>query len=139
MKPVLHLNKDEAMSFTRCPDPEEAGKALVRRTGNTVLITCGAEGCMIFDPPDGSCTRTDPVPAGGNGDAIGAGDSHIGSVIALLQKGYSMEYAVRGANCIASAVVSTNGAGLTEKQFARALRKITSDPDRIQAGLWAKT
>ena len=45
-------------------------------------------------------------------------------MIALLQKGYGIKEAVRGANYIASAVVSKKGAGLTDAQFREAVRKI---------------
>ena len=41
-----------------------------------------------------------------------------------LQKGYGIKEAVRGANYIASAVVSKKGAGLTDAQFREAVRKI---------------
>ena len=47
----------------------------------------------------------------------------MGSVIALLKKGCSMEEAVRGANCVASAVVGTKGALLTEEQFEEAMAR----------------
>ena len=124
LSPVLHLNEEEALRFTGCQSLEEAGRGLSERTGNVVLVTCGARGCLIFDPSDGCITRIDPYPAAQTGDTIGAGDSHIGSVIALLQKGYGIKEAVRGANYIASAVVSKKGAGLTDAQFREAVRKI---------------
>ena len=50
-------------------------------------------------------------------DTIGAGDSHIGSVMASLSKGCSMREAIQNANRVASAVVSVKGASLTEKEF----------------------
>ena len=123
LSPVLHLNEDEALRFTHCEDIVEAGKKLAARTDNTVLVTCGERGCMIFDA-SGTYTQTKPYPAKDKGDTIGAGDSHIGSVIALLHKGYTMEEAVRGANRIASAVVSTKGALLTDEQFQEASESI---------------
>lgn len=124
LSPVLHLNEDEALRFTLCRTPEEAGKILTQRTKNTVLITCGSRGCLIFDAADGTYSRTEPFPATGDGDAIGAGDSHIGSVIALLHMGYGMEDAVRGANRIASAVVGTRGALLSDEQFMDAAKAL---------------
>ena len=123
LSPVLHLNEDEALRYTRSPGVEEAGRKLCARTKNTVLVTCGSRGCMIFEADDGSCTRVEPYPAAERGDTIGAGDSHIGSVIALLRKGCSMEEAVRGANCVASVVVSTMGSLLTEEQFEEAMAR----------------
>ena len=118
LKPVLHLNKEEAIQFTGLDRLPEAGQALFSMTHNTVIITCGAEGCLIFDGE--SVKQIEPFPAGEGGDSIGAGDSHIGSVIALLQKGFDMEEAVRGANRIAAAVAGTRGALLSDDQFAAA-------------------
>ena len=124
LKPILHLNEDEALRFTHCAATEDAGRVLAGRTRNTVLITCGSRGCMIFDAQDGSPALIEPFSANGKGDAIGAGDSHIGSVIALLQKGYGMKEAVRGANRIASAVAGTQGALLSDEQFREAAKEI---------------
>lgn len=117
LQPVLHLNEDEALRFTHCASVEEAGRKLTRQTGNTVLVTCGAQGCSIFRNEDCAPVSVEAFPASGKGDTIGAGDSHIGSVIALLQKGYCMEEAVRGANRVAAAVVSTRGALLPDARF----------------------
>ena len=125
LRPVLHLNEDEALRYTGNETVQDAGWKLATRTQNTVLITCGGQGCMIFDPADGSVTAVDSFPAPGGGDTIGAGDSHIGSVIALLGKGYGMEDAVRGANRIASAVVGTKGALLTDEEFTKAVAAVT--------------
>ena len=123
LNPVLHLNEDEALRFTHCLTVEEAGKALAVRTQNTVLVTRGGIGCMICHA-DGTSVLVSAYPAQGEGDTIGAGDSHIGSVIALLKKDCSMEAAVRGANRIASAVISTKGALLTDRQFVQAAAEI---------------
>ena len=122
LQPVLHLNEDEALRFTGEETVHSAGRKLALRTRNTVLVTCGGRGCVIFDPADGSETEVASFPSQGGGDAIGAGDSHIGSVIALLRKGCGMEEAVRGANRIAAAVVGTKGALLTDERFLEAAK-----------------
>ena len=119
LRPVLHLNEEEALRFTHCEAIREAGEALSARTHNTVLVTRGRHGCLIFDPENGSCTQVDAFPAEDGGDAIGAGDSHIGSVIALLQKGYAMRDAVRGANRVAAAVAGVKGALLSDERFEK--------------------
>ncbi len=119
LHPILHLNEDEALRFTGCENVEEAGKKLAHITGNTALVTLGEKGCLIFH--DDKVTMVDPYPADHKEDTIGAGDSHIGSVIALLQMGLGMEEAVRGANIVASRVVSTRGALLSDDVFAKEL------------------
>lgn len=115
LHPVLHLNEDEALRFTGCDNVREAGEKLYAMTRNTVLVTCGPKGCLIFE--ESGMKAVESFPAEKDGDTIGAGDSHIGSVIALLQKGFSLEEAVRGANKVAAAVVGTRGALLTDSQF----------------------
>ena len=50
-------------------------------------------------------------------DTIGAGDSHIGTMIARLQQGASVEEAIVDANRVAAAVVETSGALLSEAAF----------------------
>ncbi len=122
LNPVLHLNEDEALRFTGCGRVETAGEKLHGRTRSTVLVTCGPKGCLIFE--DDGMNMVGSFPAGQGGDTIGAGDSHIGSVIALLQKGCEMEDAVRGANRIAACVVGTTGALLTDEQFVAAAQMI---------------
>ena len=118
MHPILHLNEDEALRYTGCESIEDAGQRLMRLTRNTVLVTCGARGCMIFEDPAKPGILADSFPSDSGGDAIGAGDSHIGSVIAMLRKGYDMKCAVRTANRIASAVAGTRGALLSDEQFS---------------------
>ncbi len=118
LHPILHLNEDEALRYTGCGSLDDAGRQLIGLTQNTVLVTCGPRGCMIFEEPGRSGTLIGSFSPDGHGDAIGAGDSHIGSVIALLQKGFDMEDAVRNANRVAAAVVGTHGALLSDEHFS---------------------
>lgn len=120
LHPVLHLNEEEAVRFTGCESVTQAGRKLSSMTGSTTLVTCGRHGCFIFDKEGGSL-HVEAFPSTGKGDAIGAGDSHIGSVIALLRKGLDMEAAVRGANRVAAAVAGTRGALLTDEQFRQVM------------------
>lgn len=59
-----------------------------------------------------------PVPAI-QADTIGAGDSHIGSVIACLKKGDSIPVAISKANRVSSAVVATSSALLPDEDFRK--------------------
>ncbi len=52
-------------------------------------------------------------------DATGAGDSHMGAVIACRMKGFPMDKAIRTANRISAAVVEHAGAGLDDEDFLR--------------------
>lgn len=124
----------------------EIGRKLTSLTGNVVIITLGSRGCFLSYPKgyrdpsskffSGSTTASDAgctaksqhcpeselipacrLPEIHGGDAIGAGDSHIGSVIALRQLGYSFHDAVRLANRVSAAVVCTDGALLADEHF----------------------
>ena len=52
-------------------------------------------------------------------DTVGAGDSHIGAVIAGLSKGMEVKAAVRLANHVAAAVVGTSGPVMDYEEFQK--------------------
>lgn len=119
LSPVLHLNETEALEASGCNTLEEAAICLYKKTNNTVIITLGEKGCYYFDGSKGETIP--PVPAVQK-DTIGAGDSHIGSVMACLQKGESLREAIRKANSVSSAVVGTTGALLKDEEFTRIMQ-----------------
>lgn len=120
LHPILHLNLDEASRFTGADTLHEAGSRLTDQTGNLAIITLGSKGCYL-SYPDGNyeLIPASPLPDEHGGDAIGAGDSHIGSIIALRKLGFSFEKAVRLANRVSAEVVCTDGALLSDEQFER--------------------
>lgn len=143
LHPVLHLNEEEAVRFTENhlqrtraeqpgmepvpPDDADAptgiefcAEYLHRLTGSAVIITLGSRGSYCFSE-EGACF-TESVPAV-QADTIGAGDSHIGAVIACRKLGMSWSSAVRSANIVAAKVVGTKGALLPDEDFA-AIRDI---------------
>lgn len=117
LHPVLHLNDEEVCSFTGCADPGSAASALCRKTGNTVIVTCGENGAGYCSDPAQGLIRIPPVPAERVEDTIGAGDGHCGAVIACLAKGMRMPKAVAAANAVSSRIVSVRGALLSEEAF----------------------
>ena len=50
-------------------------------------------------------------------DTIGAGDSHIGAIMACRQQGDSWHDAISKANRLSSEVVQISGACLSQEQF----------------------
>lgn len=125
LHPIIHLNQDEASQFTGCSRPADAAKAIYRRTNNSVIITLGKDGAYIYEaakPLFGEQTArcgqnrvyTIPSVPAPVVDTIGAGDAHIGAIIASLKKGLQLPVAVENANKIAAAVVSVPGAGVPE-------------------------
>ena len=114
LHPILHLNETEALEYSREPDVSEAAAALYRLTRNTVIITLGKDGCLYFD---GKTEQIIPGVRAEQADTIGAGDAHIGAVIASLARGLSLPDAIRTANRVSAAVVETQGALLSQEQF----------------------
>lgn len=124
LHPILHLNEEEAVSGaarltgTAPADVREAASILHRRTGNTVIATLGPAGCW-YDT--GAASDHVPGVPAETVDTIGAGDSHIGAVMARLQQGASLPQALADANRIAAAVVGTKGARLSREAFRQAM------------------
>ena len=116
LSPILHLNETEALEVSQKSSVSEAGAYLYSKTHNTVIITLGEQGCYYFD---GATEEIVPPVPTAQADTIGAGDSHIGSVIACLKKGDSLHDAIAKANRVSSAVVATSSAILPDEEFAK--------------------
>lgn len=114
LRPVLHLNEEEALTYTGQTIRSEAAKALYQRSQNTVLITLGKEGCYSYD---GTQEYTIPGVPAVQTDTIGAGDSHIGAILAALQLGKTLPEAIAIANRVSARVVETTGALLSDQAF----------------------
>ena len=111
LKPILHVNETEALSFTGCNTLREAAESLMKLTENTVVITNGEKGSCCLCAEDGKwyeepAFKVDVV------DTIGAGDAHIGTFIAQRQLGKGISESLREANKISSMIVASEGARL---------------------------
>ncbi len=111
LHPILHINESESTALSGCKSYEEAAAKLHARTGNTVIITLGSSGTYCLEK-NGDSYLIPSVPAEKIGDTIGAGDSHIGTILACLTKGIALRDAIVYANKVASAVVGIKGASL---------------------------
>lgn len=111
LHPILHLNEQEAQALAGMSVSENpvlaAAQALHAKTGNMVIVTCGADG-VLWISADGSVHTAPSVPATVV-DTIGAGDSHCGAVLTGLTLGWSEGDTMRFANQIASEVVAQEG------------------------------
>lgn len=114
LNPILHLNEDEALSYTKKNSLHDAAEYLNRQSHNAVLITLGKDGCYLYQEDLESIIPGVPAV---QIDTIGAGDSHIGAVIACLQQGKPLPEAIAIANRVSSKVVETNGALLSDEEF----------------------
>ena len=109
LKPILHVNEIELRGLSGKTDINEGLQELYKRTGNIVIVTLGKNGSTSYD---GSNFVHAPSKKVTVADTIGAGDSHVGAVIAGLCMHADMKDILGFANDIAGAVVSKKGAGL---------------------------
>lgn len=92
-----------------------AAQALHAKTGNMVIVTCGADG-VLWISADGSVHSAPSVPSTVV-DTIGAGDSHCGAVLTGLTLGWSEGDTMRFANQIASEVVAQEGGAYIRRVY----------------------
>ncbi len=116
LSPVLHLNETEALEYTGRSSVEEAARVLYEKTRNAVIVTLGERGAYYRTEEKAAYV---PGVRAEQTDTIGAGDSHIGTVISRLKQGASMEEAIADANRVAAAVVGSSGALLSEEAFQK--------------------
>lgn len=114
LHPILHINEQEAAAMSGEASYERAAQALHGITGNSVIVTLGAEGTYCVEK-DGTRYLSPSVPAPHVADTIGAGDSHVGTILACLTKDIPLRAAIAYANQVAGAVVSVKGASLPPK------------------------
>lgn len=126
LHPVIHLNEEEVCAYQGFADSpaakedgimlEKGAAYLASLTGNTVIVTLGSKG-TYYHSTEG-CAYIPSIPAN-QIDTIGAGDSHVGAVIACRQKGMTLPEAILTANKVAAKVVETKGALLPDEEFAK--------------------
>jgi len=120
LSPIVHLNETEIIGFTGRSVLADAVEALHRQTRNSVVVTRGEQGaCCIHQGHIHHMDGHKAVVV----DTIGAGDAHMGSLIAALHQGFELPQAVGRANAVAAAVVSISGASLTTDEYNGALGK----------------
>ena len=120
LHPVLHMNKEESMAYTGTTSVEEAARRLFETTHNVVVVTLGSKGSYCYDGERDHYAAL--VPAKSVQDTIGAGDSHIGSIMAARRFGLTFPEAILVGNHISSAVVAKTGGMLETEDFEEALR-----------------
>ena len=120
LHPVLHLNEGESLAFTGEKRVEDAARSLYAKTRNAVIITLGEKGSYCYD---GAEHWAEPIPAVVQ-DTIGAGDSHMGTVIAARRRGLSFGDAIQAANVISSVVVSRESGVLEAEDFRKAMERM---------------
>lgn len=111
LHPILHLNELESIEYTHCDTYKNAAKSLAEITKNSVIITRGKKGAYLYENGIGisiPAHKTKVI------DTIGAGDSHIGAIIASEMKGNNLERSIQFANKISAIVVGVKGPSITK-------------------------
>lgn len=106
---VFSPNATEAAALTDGAGPERAAESLVPcvRPGGAVMVRDGAGGCVVATADRGPVrTPGTVVPAV---DTNGAGDAHVGALLAALSEGLDLDAAVRRANVSAARAVTLRG------------------------------
>lgn len=117
---VFHLNEAELCAFTRCEDVHQAAQMLHSLTRSDVIVTLGAEGAYVFSSAEGMQIPGFPAAVI---DTVGAGDAHIGTIMACQAAGMPLSQAILQANRVSAAVVSHAGASLPEDVIARLIKE----------------
>ncbi len=120
--PILHLNKKEILEFFNEKDFEVVDSRTLEKhilnmyelTKNIIIVTLGEEGTIYYDGKEFLTVPTSKVKIV---DTIGAGDSHIATVIACLSKGKTIKEAVIVANEVAGGMVSIKGPTMSKLIF----------------------
>lgn len=117
LHPILHLNASEAKAMSGLEGLDDALRAIHGRTGNTVVVTRGADGVRCIE--DGVLFSVAGTPAAHVVDTIGAGDSHCGAMLLGLCRGMTLRSSLALANSVSCAVVQTDGATLSDEDLFR--------------------
>jgi ribokinase len=106
-RPILVLNRGEALALADRPTVQESAVVLTRRTGAPVVVTLGPDGALVSDEGPLRVVAGHPVEAI---DATGAGDATCGALVASLAAGHGLTEAVRRAMAAAALSVARHGA-----------------------------
>lgn len=118
LRPIWHLNDQEALAYTGCSTLEDAARVLATACENAVVITAGAAGSFVLEGPD-ACFANVATEAVRVVDTVGAGDAHLGALAAARAAGRSWKESLELANKVASGVCAVEGATLSDEAFAR--------------------
>lgn len=116
LQPILHINEQEASDLSGCKDYAVAAHHLQKLTHNTIIITLGAKGAYCLEK-NGTDYLIPAVPVSHIIDTIGAGDSHIGTILGCLTMGMTLKDAIFYANKVSAAVLTVKGGSLPPEKL----------------------
>ena len=121
LHPIIHCNAEEAeILLGRIQLPVSTilknARMLSADTDNLVVITDGERGCVACNDDETLSIPSFPVKPV---DGTGAGDSHIGTILACLYKGYSLKRSLSIASIVSAAVIQRPGAVLSRQEYEK--------------------
>ncbi|MCQ8266088.1 PfkB family carbohydrate kinase [Streptococcus suis] len=122
LSPILHLNEQETLSLFQETDIKTAIRVLYGKTKQLLIVTRGSDGVVAFD---GVWYEVPSVPTE-IVDTIGAGDSHVGAMMAALATEKSIIDSLAFANRVASQVVATQGVHLPSHMYEELRSQLNS-------------
>ncbi len=105
LHPILHLNKQEILTYTHQNDLENACKILYTKTQQPIIVTLGQEGCYFYNQTQNFYIPTQKVPVF---NTNGAGDTHLGAIMAYRIQGDNWKQSLQKANDMAAMKISKN-------------------------------
>lgn len=122
LSPILHLNEQETLSLSQETDIKTAIRVLYGKTKQLLIVTRGSDGAVAFD---GVWNEAPSVPTE-IVDTVGAGDSHVGAMMAALATEKSVIDSLAFANRVASQVVATQGVHLPSHMYEELRSQLNS-------------
>lgn len=104
---IVKPNAREALRASGMADVAAAGRELLRRTGQPVVVTLGEHGMRVFEPQGDQ--HVPAVPVAGPIDIVGAGDSAMAGLVAARCAGGSLAEAALVGNLVASITIEQLG------------------------------
>ena len=101
-------NRDEALQLAETDDPDEAAARFLAAGAKTVVIKCGAEGCLLYHEGEKQLIPGFPANAV---DTTGAGDTFTAGFIAGLRRELPLIRAIRLGHAAGAVCVEQIGAG----------------------------
>lgn len=102
LKPVLHLNQQELELLTNESELFLGLQKAYEKTSNQIIVTLGKNGAILFEGDTPKIYESIPVEIV---NTCGAGDTHIGTILALNTKSIKLKEKMKIANTLAAKVV----------------------------------
>lgn len=115
LKAIIHLSESEYGTLT---DAFGSAEDILKMTKAPIIITRGADGATLITMTN-NCIDEVHIPAQpvkNIVDTIGAGDAHVGSIIACMLDGKSLSESILFANTMAAKVIAVRGSTLLKQE-----------------------